>query len=54
MIDFKGQFRFVFSIADFDDFLSAGQVITFTVFEEAGNVLPSFRLEIKLIEEDVI
>ncbi len=54
MIDIKGQFRFVFSIADFDDFLSAEQVITFTVFEEAGNVLPSFRLEIKLIEEDVI
>ncbi len=54
MIDIKGQFRFVFSIGEFDDFLSSEQVETFTVIEEVGNVLPSFRLEIKLIEEDVI
>ncbi|MCK9325188.1 MAG: hypothetical protein M0P69_06800 [Bacteroidales bacterium] len=54
MVDIKGQFRFVFSIGEFDDFLSSEQVETFTVIEEVGNVLPSFRLEIKLIEEDVI
>ena len=69
MIDIKGQVRVVFHISDwkvegghwvnvidpnFKDFLSFEQLLTFTIIEEAGNVLPTFRLEMKLIEEEII
>ena len=61
MIDIKGQVRFIFSIGDpvakknpYNDFLSFEQLLTFTIIEEAGNILPTFRLEMQLIEEEVI
>lgn len=54
MIEVKNQYRFVFSIGEFDDFISVSQLVSFLMIEEVGNVLPTFQLEVDLIEEDVI
>lgn len=54
MICINDQVYFVFSIGEFTDFLAFEQVVSFSIIEEAGNVLPSFLLEMELIEEKVI
>lgn len=54
MISINDQLIFVFNIGEYDDFLAFEQLVTFSIIEEAGNVLPSFLLEMELIEEEVI
>lgn len=54
MIELGQHYRFVFSIGGFYDFISYGQLVSFLMIEEVGNVLPTFQLEVDLIEEDVI
>ena len=49
----KGQYQFQFSIGNEVDFISEENFSSFSLVEEAGNVLPTFQLQFNLSDEKV-
>lgn len=54
MIGIEGSYRFLFSIAGQEDFLSESDLQELKIIEEAGNVLPSFSIVFTLQDKDVL
>jgi hypothetical protein len=44
MIGVQGQYLFIFNLGDNTDFIEEGDLVQFSITEEAGNLLPTFNL----------
>lgn len=53
MIGILGQYCFIFSLAEKKDFINEADLIEFKIFEEAGNVLPTFQLEFRATDNTI-
>ncbi len=53
MIGLVGQYIFKFSVGGLTDFLSEEELISFTLIEKAGNVLPEFELSFVTSNEEI-
>lgn len=54
MIGVDGQYLFIFTLADKDDFIQEDALETFLLVEEAGNVLPTFELIFTTKDEKIL
>lgn len=54
MIGVVSQYLIKFKLDNNVDFISEEELLNFELLEEAGNVLPSFKLEFKLRDENII
>jgi len=54
MIGVEGQYQFKFDIGSSQDVIKEGELETFTLIEEAGNVLPSFDLVFQTSDDAVL
>lgn len=53
MIGVEGQYLASFTIGDKEDFISSGDLSEFRLVEEAGNVLPTYRLVFQTSDDDL-
>ena len=53
-IEVQDKVIFIFSIGDYSDFIQENDLENFTIIEEAGNLLPTFRLSFATVHERVI
>jgi hypothetical protein len=53
MIGVVDQYALKFSVGDSKDFLAEGQLDSFTLIEEAGNILPTFQLTFSLADDNI-
>jgi len=51
MIGINGQFVFGVTLGSFHDFLSLGDLMEFTIIEDAGSVLPTYLLTFKIFDD---
>jgi len=54
MIGVEGQYLLKVSLGDLDDFLKEEDLISFTLIEEVGNVLPQFELMFTTADADIL
>lgn len=54
MIGIDGQFAFGFSIGSMSDFLSMGDLLEFSIIEDAGGVLPTYILSFLIYDDGII
>lgn len=53
-IEVKSQYRLRFKLSNLEDFITNDDLIEFTIIEEAGNLLPIFKLDFFTYNEEVI
>ena len=54
MIGINGQFVFGVTLGSFHDFLSLGDLMEFTIIEDAGGVLPTYLLTFKIFDDAIL